>query len=264
VSTRHIARCERVTFMTLGHRVPLLLAAFLIVFVPAVAQTQTTTPVAPALADLTERVSLTTLDVTLGQAAGFLSDQSGYSIVVDPRYRDLRVSLAGADGALSEVLAAVCEATNMEARRLDRWIVLSPSARGIAVVAREMRAQYAPTLSADYDRLQAQRVAATRQALQYLGLATPGQAVAQLNDWQRAALAAQGHLTVAQLVPQYYLPLYDVFGYTVSGPIARPASLPESPASRVYLDPALRLDVHVPKTGGETVWPIDVIPERGQ
>ena len=251
--------------MTLGHRFPLSFAAALIALALVVAHAQTTTPVAPPLAGLTERVSLSALDVTLGQAAGFLSDQSGYSVVVDPRYRDLRVSLSGAEGTLAEVLSAVCAASKMEARRLDRWIVVSPSARGIAVVAREMRAQYAPTLSADYDRLAAQRVAATRQALQYLGLATPGQAFAQLNDWQRAALAAQGHLTVAQLVPQYYLPLYDVFGYVIAETAQRPASLPESPATRVYLDPALRLELHVPKTGGgETVWPVDVIPERRQ
>jgi len=248
-----------------GQQSTLSLLAILITLAPAAAQTPAAMPIAPPLAGLTEHISLTALDVTLGQAAGFLSDQSGYSVVVDPRYRDLRVSLSGAEGTLADVLSAVCAATNTEARRLDRWIVLSPSARGIAAVAREMRAQYAPSLSADYDRLAAQRVAAARQGLQYLGLATPGQAIAELSDWQRAALAAQGHLTVAQLIPQYYLPLYDVFGYVIAETAQRPASLPESPAARVYLDPALRLELHVPKTGGgETVWPIDVIPERGQ
>jgi hypothetical protein len=251
--------------MTHNHRFPLSFAALLIALAPVTAQTQTTAPAAPALAGLSERVSLTTLDVTLGQAAAFLSEQSGYSVVVDPRYRDLRVSLSGADGTLAEVLSAVCVATNMEARRLDRWIVLSPSARGIAVVAREMRAQYAPSLTTDYDRLVAQRVTAARQTLQYLGLATPGQALAQLNDWQRAALAAQGHLTVAQLVPEYYLPLYDVFGYVIDRTALRPASLPEFAGTRVYLDPALRLELHVPEAGGgEGVWPIDVIPEQGR
>jgi len=229
-------------------------------------QSHAETPVYPALAGLNEFVSLDALDATVGQAAAFLSDQTPYVIAADPRYRDLRVSLAGAAGTLGDVLSGLCLAANVEPRRLDRWIILSPAARGIAVVARQLRAQYAPRLADDSAQLVAWRAAAARQALQLLGLGTRAQALSELNDFQLAALRAQGYLTVAQLFPDYYLPLYDVFGYVTDGRAQRPPSLPEFAGTRVYLNPALRLELHIPRPAGgaEAVWPIDVIPAGGR
>lgn len=226
------------------------------------AQAQTAAPVFPALVGLDQPVALTATDVTLGQAAAFISDQTGYTIVADPRYRDLRVSLAGAQGTFAEVVSAMCLATGMEVRRLDRYLVLSPAARGIAVVGREIRAQYAPRLRDDYGQLVVQRSAAARQALGRLGLGTPDQALSQLSPWQLGAFQSQGYLTVAQLFPEYYLPLYDVFGDVIDGRGERPPSLPEFAGTRVYLDPALRLELHVPGAAGgpAVVWPIDIIP----
>lgn len=229
-------------------------------------QSDAEAPVYPALAGLNEFVSLDALDATLGEAAAFLSGQTPYTIVADPRWRDLRVSLAGAAGTLGDVLSGVCLAANVEPRRLDRWIVLSPAARGIAVVAREIRAQYAPRLAEEGAQISAQRAAAAGQALQFLNLGTPAQALSQLDGFQLAALRAQGYLTVAQLFPDYYLPLYDVFGYAIDGRAQRPPSLPEFAGTRVYLDPVLRLELHLPAAAGgaEAVWPIDVIPAGGR
>jgi hypothetical protein len=242
--------------------VSLVISATLLALAATAALAQTEAAVDPALAGLNQPVALTALDVTVGQAAAFISDQAPYTIVVDPRYFDLRVSLSGAEGTLADVLSAICVATNLEARRLDRWIVLSPSARGIAVVARQMRAQYAPRLANDQAQLAAQTAAAAPQAARRVGLLTPAQALSRLNDFQLAAYQSQGYLTVAQLFPDYYLPLYDVFGDVIAGPAQRPPSLPEFAGTRVFLDPALRMELHIPGApgGGETAWPIDIIP----
>jgi len=233
---------------------------------PTAALADTQVPIAPALVGLDERVNLTAVDVTLGRAAAFLSEQTSYTIVADPRYRDLPVSVAEADGALAEVLSAICLATGMEARRLDRWIVLSPTSRGLAVVGREMRARHAPELARDGRDLSAQRAAAARQALARLGLGGPDQALAQLQDWQRAVLRDQGYLTVAQLFPEYYVPLYDVFGGVIDRRAQRPPSLPEFAGTRLHLDPTLRVELHIPGAGGagDILWPIDVIPAGGR
>ncbi|UCH33570.1 MAG: hypothetical protein JSV65_13495 [Armatimonadota bacterium] len=248
--------------MTWTRRLLLFLAATCLTLLPRGARAQNEAPIDAALHGLTDRVALTALDITLGQATAFLSDQTAHTVVVDPRYHDLRVSLTGVEGTLAEVVSALCAATDMEARRLDRWIVLSPSARGIAVVGREMRATYAPGLADEQQRLATQRAAAARQAVERLGLGTPEQALSELDDFQLGALNAQGHLTVAQLFPEYYLPLYDVFGDVIEGPAERPASLPEFSGTRVYLDPALRLELRIPVIGGRdgVVWPVQIIP----
>jgi hypothetical protein len=221
------------------------------------------------LTGLSQRIALTASDVSVAQAASLISDQTGYSVIVDPRWRDLRVSLMGIDGTLGDALAAVCLATGLEPRRLERWIILSPSARGVTVVARAMRQEYVPRLARDRDVLVAQRQAAANRAAARLRLETPADVLAQLDDFQRVALQAQGYLTVAQLFPQFYLPLYDVFGRAIDGRAERPPSLPEFAETRVFLDPALRLGLHIPGSSspggappaGETVWPIDIIRE---
>lgn len=250
--------------MTLRNRpiAPIVLLAAVIVAAVAPASAQTAGAPYPAVTGLNQWITLTALDVTVGQAAAFISDQTNYTVVVDPRYRDIRVSLSGVEGTLAQIVSAVCIAANLEPRRLDRWIVLSPTARGIAVVAREMRAQYAPQLAADQARLAAQASAVATQAAQHVGLQTPGQVLSQLSDFQFGAFQTQGYLTVAQLFPDYYLPLYDVFGNVVGGPAERPPSLPEFAGTRVYLDPTLRLELHIlgASGGAETVWPIDIIP----
>ena len=247
-------RCRSIALLIL------LAAMVALARTPVSAEAETATYA--AVVGLNQRIALTALDVTVGQAAAFISDQTTYIVTVDPRYRDIRVSLSGAEGTLAEIVSAVCIAANLEPRRLDRWIVLSPTARGIAVVARQMRAQYAPQLADDRARLAAQASAAAAQAAQHVGLLTPDQVLSQLSDFQLGAFQTQGYLTVAQLFPDYYLPLYDVFGNVVAGPAQRPPSLPEFAGTHVYLDPALRIELHVAGTPGaaDTVWPIDIIP----
>lgn len=225
---------------------------------------QAAQPLEPALAGLNQRVSLTAVASTVGRVATELSQQSDLKIVADRRYADLPVSAIGLEGSLAEALSAVCAATQLEARRLDEWIVLSPTRKGIAVLARETRDAQGPQLAVERGELATRREAAVRQAQARLGLGTVEQALAALSQDQFGALNSQGYLTVAQLFPQYYHPLYDYFSRGENRR-ERPPSLPEFAGARVFFEPTLRLELHVPVAdAAATVWPVALIvfPDR--
>jgi len=200
----------------------------------------------PDLGGMSANVSITAPDIELGKLLDYVSGRTGTPILPDRRISAVRLTVLGANGPASELLDAVEAATGLQLRRLDDWYVLCADRRGAAAVAHQYRRLEGRTLMARQAALTLKADAVARRAgLRFWSNLSqpyfPG-----LAEGQMALLRRQGFLTVADLFPEYYQPMYDIFGNLVDRSSERPTSLPEFAGARVYYYPGLQLLVHLP------------------
>ena len=200
----------------------------------------------PDLSLISGNVSITAPTIELGRLLDYISERTGTAVLSDRRFRAVRLTVLGANGPAGELLDAVEAATGLQVRRLDNWYVLSPDRRGAAAVAHEYRRRGGRTLVADRALLSLKADAVARRGAMRFWSSISQAHLAGLPEEQRALFQRQGFLTVADLFPEYYQPMYDIFGNLVETTSERPASLPQFAGTRVFFYPNLQLLVHLP------------------
>lgn len=213
-------------------------------------------------------ISLTAPDIELAQVLAILSERTGQRMACDPRLSGLRFAILGAEGSAEELLDAIGQATGLSVRRVGRITYVARDALGAAAVAHEYRRRNWPRLSAESGWISTQAANAASATVGRLGLGGAALAPPGLTDQQVALLQQQGFLTVADLFPEYYQPIYDIFGALIDSRSQRPQSLPEFAGTRVFFYPSLQLVLHLPSRrgeaeegsapGGPLTWPIEL------
>lgn len=198
-------------------------------------------------------ISLTAPDIELGQVLDILSQRTGQRIACDPRLSGLRLAVFGAEGSAEELLDAIGQATGLSVRRVGSITYVARDALGAAALAHEYRRRNWARLSAENGWISTQAANAASAAARRLGLGLGGAALAPpgLTEQQLALLQQQGFLTVADMFPEYYQPMYDIFGALIDSRSQRPQSLPEFAGTRLFFYPSLQLVLHLPSQPGE-------------
>ena len=237
--------------------------------VGALAGGATAQPRSPDSSPATSTINLTAPDIELGRLLSIVSERTGQRVMCDPRLWGVRLTILGAQGTAEELLDAVRSATGLQFRKVGNITYIARDAAGAAAVAHQYRRRNWPRLSAERAWLSLQASSRTRALAGRLGLGGTIAAQAGLTGEQAALLQRQGFLTVANLFPEYYQPMYDIFGALTDRRAERPASLPEFAGTKVFLRPNLQLILYLPvreaeagqervSSAGSLTWTIDL------